>query len=72
MALQDLPPEEAHNFNRIKEYYRLKKYESGLELANVILENFPNHGETLSLKALLLKSMGQISEAYQLASKGIK
>lgn len=36
--------------------YELKQYKKGLKVADTILKKFPNHGETLAIKALTLHS----------------
>lgn len=42
--------------DRTQTQYELKQYKKGIKAADTILKKFPNHGETLALKALTLHS----------------
>ena len=43
-----------------------------MKAADQILTSFPNHGETLSMKALVTNCLEQKAEAYELAKRGLK
>ncbi|WOL15048.1 N-alpha-acetyltransferase 15, NatA auxiliary subunit isoform X1 [Canna indica] len=72
MRKPSLPPEEADMFEVVVKSYKTKQYKKGLKAADTILEKFPEHGETLSMKGLTLNCMNQKSEAYELVHRGLK
>ncbi|WVR07434.1 hypothetical protein IAU60_004475 [Kwoniella sp. DSM 27419] len=51
-----LPDKESKLFRELLTQYELKQYKKGIKAADTILKKFPNHGETLALKALTLHS----------------
>ncbi|WVQ81930.1 hypothetical protein IAT38_004057 [Cryptococcus sp. DSM 104549] len=53
---RQLPDKENKLFRELLTQYELKQYKKGLKAADTILKKFPNHGETLALKALTLHS----------------
>jgi tetratricopeptide (TPR) repeat protein len=57
-----LPPKEKTLFNQVIRSYEQKTYKKGLKLADTILKKWPNHGETLAMKGLILGHMGGDSE----------
>ncbi|KAG1346243.1 N-terminal acetyltransferase A complex auxiliary subunit NAA15 [Cocos nucifera] len=67
-----LPPKEANLFKVIVKSYETKQYKKGLKAADAILRKFPEHGETLSMKGLILNCMDRKSEAYELVRRGLK
>ncbi|XP_073292059.1 N-terminal acetyltransferase A complex auxiliary subunit NAA15-like [Primulina huaijiensis] len=67
-----LPPKEANLFKLIVKSYETKQYKKGLKTADAILKKFPDHGETLSMKGLILNCMDRKSEAYELVRLGLK
>ncbi|VDO03162.1 unnamed protein product [Rodentolepis nana] len=73
-AASTLPPKELSLFKRIVKYYDQKQYKTGLKFANQILNNpkFADHGETLSMKGILLNCLGKKEEARELVKKGLQ
>ncbi|KAJ8452025.1 hypothetical protein Cgig2_016606 [Carnegiea gigantea] len=67
-----LPSKEASNFKLIVRSYETKQYKKGLKAADAILKKFPDHGETLSMKGLILNCMDRKAEAYELVRLGLK
>lgn len=69
-----LPPREAALYKKLLKHYREKQYKMGLKLANQILTNpkHSEHGETLSMKGLILNSFGKKAEALDFARRGLK
>jgi len=67
-----LPAKEATLFKAIVKHYELKSYKKGLRAADQVLKKFPEHGETIAMKGLLLNCMEKKEEAYELVRKGIK
>ena len=49
-----------------------KQYKKGVKVADTVLKKFPEHGETLAMKGLLLNSLGQKAEAADLVRRGVK
>lgn len=71
---QTLPPREASLFKKILKHYKEKQFKSGLKVSNQILANpkYAEHGETLSMKGLILNSMGKRTEAFEYVKRGLK
>lgn len=67
-----LPSKEANLFKVIVKSYETKQYKKGVKAADSILKKFPEHGETLSMKGLILNCMDRKSEAYELVRRGLK
>ena len=55
---QTLPSREQGQFRSIVKFYETKQYKKGVKTADGILKKFPEHGETLSMKGLVLNCMG--------------
>lgn len=72
MGVQALPPKEANLFKLIVKAYETKQYKKGLKAADQILKRLPDHGETLSMKGLILNCVERKQEAYDLVRKGLK
>ncbi|GAB4819491.1 hypothetical protein N2152v2_006537 [Parachlorella kessleri] len=75
MASKDnrtLPSKEATLFRQLVKHYEGKTYKKGLKAADSILKKFPEHGETLAMKGLLLNCMEKKEEAYELVKRGVK
>ncbi|CAF0922384.1 unnamed protein product [Rotaria sordida] len=69
---QQLTTRENSQFKKLVRFYEQKQYKKGLAAAREILKKFPNHGETLSMKGLILNSMGRKEEALENIRNGIK
>ncbi|CAF0802062.1 unnamed protein product [Rotaria sp. Silwood1] len=69
---QQLPTRENSQFKKLVRFYEQKQYKKGLTAAREILKKFPNHGETLAMKGLILNSMGRKEEALENIRNGIK
>src|ERR1700734_2037476 len=54
--------------------YENKLYKKGLKACEQILKKHPQHGETISMKSLILNHLGpsRKAEAYELAKKGLR
>lgn len=66
-----LPTKERTLFQRLIQEYETKKYKLGLKTADTILKKFPDHGETVAMKGLLLGSTARRTEGIELAKKGV-
>ena len=67
-----LPKKENDLFQQLVRCYETKTYKKGIKAADAILKKFPNHGETLSMKGLLLSCMDKREEAHELVKLGLK
>ncbi|SPO20253.1 related to n-terminal acetyltransferase 1 [Ustilago trichophora] len=67
-----LPTKERTLFQRLIQEYETKKYKLGLKTADTILKKFPDHGETVAMKGLLLGSTNRREEGIELAKKGVR
>ncbi|CAO1632615.1 unnamed protein product [Jaminaea pallidilutea] len=59
-------------FTRLIQEYEGKKYKLGLKTADTILKKYPDHGETLCMKGLILGSIGKRAEGLDLAKQGVR
>lgn len=69
---QRLPPREHTMFQKLIKYYDSKQFNPALAEARAILKKFPDHGETISMKALVTWAMGKKDEAEKLATQGLR
>ncbi|CAF1021988.1 unnamed protein product [Adineta steineri] len=69
---QQLLSRENTLFKKVVRFYEQKQYKKGLSAAREILKKCPNHGETLSMKGLILNSLGKKEEALESIRNGIK
>ena len=60
-----LPPKENTLFKSIVKFYETKQYKKGLKAADTVLKKFPEHGETLAMKGLILNCQERKAEAYR-------
>lgn len=67
-----LPIKESNLFKQVVKHYEGKAYKKGLKAADAVLKRFPEHGETLAMKGLLLNCMERKEEAYELVKRGVK
>uniref|UniRef100_A0A8C2N440 N-alpha-acetyltransferase 15, NatA auxiliary subunit n=1 Tax=Cricetulus griseus TaxID=10029 RepID=A0A8C2N440_CRIGR len=69
-----LPLKENARFKWILRCYEHKQYRNGLKFCKQILSNpkFAEHGGTLAMKGLTLKSLGKKEEAYELIRRGLR
>ncbi|KAH8090651.1 NMDA receptor-regulated protein 1-domain-containing protein, partial [Filobasidium floriforme] len=51
-----LPTKESGLFRQLLQHYEAKQHKQGIKAADQILKKFPNHGETLAIKALVIHS----------------
>uniref|UniRef100_A0A7S2ZBR2 Uncharacterized protein n=1 Tax=Rhodosorus marinus TaxID=101924 RepID=A0A7S2ZBR2_9RHOD len=67
-----LPSKEQSQFRQLVKFYETKQYKKAQKTADGILKKFPNHGETLAMKGLVLNSVSKKEEAYELVKLGLK
>jgi len=72
ITTKNLPQKEHKLFKDVLSYYEEKNYKKALRLAEEILSSVKNHPETLSLKALILKTMNRSEEGYDIAKLALK
>ena len=71
---QVLPTKEASLFRQVVKYYETKQYKKALKAADSVLKKYPEHGETLAMKGLVINGIdaSRKEESYELARRGIK
>ena len=69
---QALPGKEAGLFRQVVRHYETKQWMKGIKAADQMLKKFPEHGETLAMKGLILNCQDHKEEAYELSRKAIK
>uniref|UniRef100_A0AC34QAB7 Uncharacterized protein n=1 Tax=Panagrolaimus sp. JU765 TaxID=591449 RepID=A0AC34QAB7_9BILA len=71
---QTLPPKEASLFRKCVKLYEQKQHKNSLRCIKQILQNpaCQEHGETLSMKALILDVTGHHPESVELAHRALK
>jgi len=67
-----LPKKESDLFKNLVKNYEGKLYKKAVKQADAILKKFPNHGETLAMKGLVLNNMAKKDEAHALVKLGLK
>ncbi|KZT68345.1 N-terminal acetyltransferase A, auxiliary subunit [Daedalea quercina L-15889] len=67
-----LPTKEAKLFREVLNLYENRQLKNGLKTADQILKKFPEHGETLCMKGLILTHMGRREEGIELVKKGMR
>ncbi|KAF9788345.1 NMDA receptor-regulated protein 1a [Thelephora terrestris] len=71
-AKRALASKEATLFKELLTLYETRQLKKGLKTADSILKKFPEHGETLCMKGLLLTHMGRREEGIDLVKKGMR
>ena len=52
-----LPKKEADVFKNVIKFYESKQYKKGLKSADALLKRYPDHGETLCMKGLIVNAV---------------
>ncbi|RDB27479.1 N-alpha-acetyltransferase 16, NatA auxiliary subunit [Hypsizygus marmoreus] len=71
-AKRILPSKEATLFKELLTLYETRQLKKGQKTADQILKKFPEHGETLCMKGLVLTHMGKREEGIELVKKGVR
>ncbi|KAI0064906.1 N-terminal acetyltransferase A auxiliary subunit [Artomyces pyxidatus] len=67
-----LPSKESSLFKELLTFYETRQLKKGQKTADQILKKFPEHGETLCMKGLILTHMGKRDEGRELVKKGVR
>ncbi|KAH7926272.1 N-terminal acetyltransferase A, auxiliary subunit [Leucogyrophana mollusca] len=67
-----LPPKDRKAFTELLAQYEARQLTKGRKTADQILKKFPDHGETLCMKGLILVHLGSREEGVELVKKGMK
>ncbi|KAH9941133.1 N-terminal acetyltransferase A, auxiliary subunit [Epithele typhae] len=67
-----LPSKESVLFKEVLHYYEDRQLKKGLKTADTILKKFPEHGETLCMKGLILTHLDRRDEGLELVKQGIR
>ena len=68
---RSLPKKEGDLFKNVVKHYEMKQYKKAVKQADTILKKFPNHGETLAMKGLVLNCQTKRDEAHALVKQGL-
>ncbi|KAF8271885.1 NMDA receptor-regulated protein 1-domain-containing protein [Lactarius quietus] len=71
-AKRALPSKESSLFRELLNLYETRQLKKGQKTADQILKKFPDHGETLCMKGLILTHMGKREEGFELVKKGVR
>ncbi|KAH8998080.1 NMDA receptor-regulated protein 1-domain-containing protein [Lactarius akahatsu] len=71
-AKRALPSKESTLFRELLNLYETRQLKKGQKTADQILKKFPEHGETLCMKGLILTHMGKREEGLELVKKGVR
>jgi hypothetical protein len=66
-----LPKKEGDLFKNVVKHYEQKQHKKAIKQADAILRRYPNHGETLAMKGLVLNNMAKRDEAHALVKLGL-
>lgn len=66
-----LPKKESDLFKNVVKHYEMKQYKKAVKQADTILKKFPNHGETLAMKGLVMNCLLKRDEAHELVKLGL-
>ncbi|KAG8934267.1 hypothetical protein FRC01_004048 [Tulasnella sp. 417] len=66
-----LPAKETALFKSLLQLYETRQYKKALKVADQILKKTPKHGETTSMKGLVLTNLNRKEEGIQLVKAGI-
>ena len=67
-----LSGKEKKEFDNVVRCYETKQHKKVLKSADFVLKKFPNHGETLAMKGLILSNMDRMEEAHELVKLGVR
>ncbi|EAS00294.2 NMDA receptor-regulated protein (macronuclear) [Tetrahymena thermophila SB210] len=70
-AIDSLDSKQAALFKNLVKFYETKQYKKGLKQADKLLEQKPNHAESMAMKAIFLYFTGQKSEGLDLSKKAL-
>ncbi|KAM7189518.1 N-alpha-acetyltransferase 15, NatA auxiliary subunit [Rhypophila sp. PSN 637] len=68
---QVLSTREGNLFRTVIKHYEDKQYKRGLKAAEQILKKNPKHGDTMSMKALIMNAQGKTEDAFALAKEAL-
>jgi TolA-binding protein len=66
-----LPKKENDLFKNVVKHYEMKQYKKATKQADTILKKYPNHGETLAMKGLIMNCLAKRDEAHNLVKEGL-
>ncbi|KAK7206352.1 putative acetyltransferase catalytic subunit [Myxozyma melibiosi] len=67
-----LAPKEAASFRQVLKLYETHQYKKALKVADTILKKYPEHGETLAMKGLIMTFTDQRAEGHELIKLGLR
>lgn len=70
-AIDSLDSKQATLFKNLVKFYETKQYKKGLKQADKLLEQKPNHAESMAMKAIFLYFTGDKKEGFDLSKKAL-
>ncbi|EGR34822.1 hypothetical protein IMG5_000490 [Ichthyophthirius multifiliis] len=70
-AVDALDSKQTTLFKNLVKLYETKQYKKGLKQAEKLLEQKPNHSESLAMKAIFLYNTGKKQEGFDLSKKAV-
>ncbi|BGO94951.1 hypothetical protein NBRC10512_000630 [Rhodotorula toruloides] len=67
-----LDQQNAQRFRDVLTRYEAKEYQKGLDEVQLILDQYPEHGESLCMKGMFLCCLDRKDEGYELVKRGVK
>ncbi|BGP27115.1 acetyltransferase [Rhodotorula toruloides] len=67
-----LDQQNAQRFRDVLTRYEAKEYTKGLDEVQLILDQYPEHGESLCMKGMFLCCLDRKAEGYELVKRGVK
>lgn len=62
----------ALQFKQLLQEYETKEYRKGIKTADSILQKYPDHGETMAMKGLILTNIDKKEEGWECVRKGLR
>ncbi|KAF9235797.1 NMDA receptor-regulated protein 1-domain-containing protein [Melanogaster broomeanus] len=72
MSTQNWPQKERKLFNELLQTYEQKQLSKGKKVADQILKKYPKHGETMSMKGLIMVHLGDRTSGIALIKEGMR
>lgn len=69
---QPLDRNHALIFKQLLQNYETKEYKKGIKNADIILKKYPNDGETMAMKGLILTNIDKKDEGWEYVRKGLR
>ncbi|OAF70804.1 N-alpha-acetyltransferase 16, NatA auxiliary subunit [Intoshia linei] len=72
MSKVEFSNREKNLYKKLLKCYECKQYRNGIKISKQILDVFPNHGETISIKGLCLYGIGKKEQGEKCVKEGLR